>query len=147
LLHLLGGLLRKLCSGAGLSSPRRQSGSETNIATPGSDSSRMRAILRAMFGRDNKKYQLQLQIECAEILRQPQTWAAIKQLARELHRKGMVTGERAVEIFRAAEVPDYVYRKYIIGKTDVNHENDLSTPGDLSLRSGQSVDNSRNETL
>jgi hypothetical protein len=72
---------------------------------PGSDSSRLRRILRALTGKDDKKYQLRLQEECKTIIGEPRMRQAIQVIADHLMRHRFMQGSDAEAVFTKIGAP------------------------------------------
>lgn len=73
---------------------------------PGSDYFGIRALVKALRGgKDDRRYQLEVQERCREILQQPQTWAAITEAARTLALNHRLSGRRCEEEFARNQAP------------------------------------------
>lgn len=80
----------------------------SEIRYPGSDSYRIRELLRALTGKDDKKYQLRLQDEAWGIISEPRTWNAITCIATRLADRGKVPGRLVEYVFRKFSAPQTI---------------------------------------
>lgn len=85
--------------------------------TSGSDSSRSRALLRGLTGKDDKRYQIRLQDECMLILTEERTWHAVEHLATMLLERGSITGPEIEAVFAELQVPRTSIHSGIHGST------------------------------
>ena len=103
MLRLLGGPVAEYrCHGTEIKRAIRFS---SEYRYPGSDSSRLRRILRALTGKDDKKYQLHLQEECQSIIGEPRTWRAIQVIAEHLMEHRFMQGYDAEAVFGRIGAP------------------------------------------
>jgi hypothetical protein len=61
--------------------------------------------LRALTGKDDKKYQLRLQAECKTIIGEPLTWQAIQVIADHLMQHRLMQGSDAEAVFSNIGAP------------------------------------------
>lgn len=106
ILRLLGGPLAEVrYMGYNFDITKRAFRLSSEYRDPGSDSSRLRNLLRALTGKDDKAYQIRLQRECQTIVGEPRTWQAIQVIGEHLMRVGAMSGEDAEAVFRSTGSP------------------------------------------
>jgi hypothetical protein len=81
--------------------PKRAIRFPSEYRNAGSDSSRIRRLVRLLRGKDDRAYQFAVQEKVRAILEGAAVWAAITQAAEELTRDGRISGERLEDIFDA----------------------------------------------
>jgi hypothetical protein len=74
---------------------------------PNSDSSRMRELVRALrAGKDDRRYQFDIQERCRAIIQHPRIWQGISAIAERLDADGEISGEECERILQQAGAPD-----------------------------------------
>jgi hypothetical protein len=103
IIRLLGGPVAEFLAGG--SNPTRAIRFCEEYRNSGSDSARIRDLLRGLTGKDDKEYQMRLQDECKAILIDERAWRAIEHLAEMLVDRSKLSGPEIEAVFQAFEVP------------------------------------------
>jgi hypothetical protein len=74
---------------------------------PSSDMFKVRRLVREIRGFDDKEYQVEMQLRCAEILMVPNIWEAIIVAASFLYERNVMDGGDVEDIFRAMSAPQF----------------------------------------
>lgn len=105
LMVLLGGPIAELLSTGVV--PKVPVRNPTEYQDANSDSTRIRNLVRRVRnGRDDKRYELEVQEHCRQILEEPCMWQAITRIAQRLIIEGEVSGEDCEGIFQRLSVKD-----------------------------------------
>ncbi len=104
LMVLVGGNLAQLLA-AGIV-PTRPIRKPNEYRQPNGDSTRIRNLVKALrAGKDDRKYQFEVQERCREIIEAPKMWQAISAIAKKLASDGVITGEECERLFEACGAP------------------------------------------
>jgi hypothetical protein len=102
LMVLVGGNLAQLLA-AGIV-PTRPIRKPNEYRQPNGDSTRIRNLVKALrAGKDDRKYQSEVQERCRAIIQHPRMWQGIGAIAERLASDGDITGEECEAIFEAPE--------------------------------------------